>query len=150
MKNYFLAISLIFFMSCGPKVSMTSEVSFKSYNNEIMNLDVIGYGSNNGEALENAQKNAIDIVLFRGIPNSNLNSPLAGTNENDIRMKNKDYFESFYGKKRYLSFITQSVSNTPIHRFDNGKKGVQANIKINIMSLRNDLTENNIIRKFGY
>lgn len=152
MKKTFsvLLIVILFLSSCGAKVPMTAEVTYKSYTNEIMNLDVIGYGSSKGDALENAQKTAMDIVLFRGIPNSNLNRPLVGTNESDIKTKNKIYFDAFYNQKRFLSFITYSVNNIPVQKLENNKKGVVATIKINIMSLRKDLEENSIIRKFGY
>jgi hypothetical protein len=120
---------------------MTAEVTYKSYTNEIMSLDVIGHGSSKGDALEDAQVTAMDIVLFRGIPNSNLNTPLVGTNESDIKTKNKKYFDAFYSQKRFLSFITYSVNNIPVQKLTNNKKGLAATIKINIMSLRKDLEE---------
>lgn len=149
-KYSILVIVMLFISSCGTKVPMTAEVTYKNYTNEIMNLDVIGYGSKKEDALENAKKTAMDIVLFRGIPNSNLNSPLIGINESEIKAKNKKYFDVFYGQKRFLSFITYSVTKIPVQKLENNKKGVAANVKINIMSLRKDLEENGIIRKFGY
>ena len=149
-KYSILVIVMLFISSCGTKVPMTAEVTYKNYTNEIMNVDVIGYGSKKEDALENAQKTAMDIVLFRGIPNSNLKSPHIGINESEIKAKNKKYFDVFYGQKRFLSFITYSVTKIPVQKLENNKKGVAANVKINIMSLRKDLEENGIIRKFGY
>jgi len=149
IKGFVVIVSL-FFSSCSSKAPMMVDVTYKHYTNEIMSLDVFGYGSNKIEAIENAQMKAVDAILFRGIPNSNLNTPLVGTNEIEIRRNNKKYFERFENEKRYLSFITQSICNTPLHKLENGHKGVLAIIKINIVSLRRDLEENGIIRKFGY
>jgi hypothetical protein len=35
-------------------------------------------------------------------------------------------------------------------RYKGGKKNISVDVKINLVSLRKDLEENNIIRKFGF
>ncbi|MBL4746509.1 MAG: hypothetical protein JKY08_09110 [Flavobacteriaceae bacterium] len=149
-KIIFSCIGILLFLSCKTTTNLVSEVKYKSYTNQIMSVEAIGYGSNASKALANAQKNAIDVILFRGVPNSNLNSPLVGTNEALALQKHKKYFETFYANKRYLSFITQSVTQTPFRKLENGNKGLRATINVNIQSLRADLEHNGLIRKFGY
>jgi len=129
---------------------MLAEVNYKNYYNEILELNVTGYGSNKEKALENAQKRAIEILLFRGIPNSSLSKPMINTSEAKVKEEHKEYFTDFFNNKRFLSFITFSASNTPINMMENNKKGYTSTIKINVLSLRTDLENNGIIRKFGY
>ncbi|WP_179320196.1 hypothetical protein [Winogradskyella helgolandensis] len=152
MKNTIIvACAVLMLIACkATPTPLVADVTYKSYEKQIMSVASIGYGSKLETALENAQKNAIDVILFRGVPNSSLNTPLVGTNESNAKQTHQSYFEEFYANKRYTSFITQSVSNTPIKKLENGNKGIKATIKVNIEALKRDLESNGIIRKFGY
>jgi len=136
--------------SCKTTAPLGAEVTYKSYTNQIMSVESIGYGAKTPEALENAKKNAIDVILFRGVPNSSLNRPLVGTDKQTALQKNKKYFKELYKNRRYSSFITQAVSITPFKKLENGSKGLKATVKVNIQALRVDMENNGIIRKFGY
>ncbi len=152
MKKIILStiVAILIFACKTTTTPLVADVTYKSYNNQIMNVESIGYGSKESDALENAKKNAIDVILFRGVPNSSLNTPLVGTTESVAKQKHESYFEEFYKNRRYSSFITQAISQTPFKKLENGSKGLKATVKVNIQALRTDLENNGVIRKFGY
>ena len=43
-----------------------------------------------------------------------------------------------------------SISTSDLTKHKGGKKSIAVDIKINLVSLRKDLEQNNIIRKFGF
>lgn len=154
-------------VSCGStKVAYfpTSEVTYNDYNGDILNVRVLGYGTNQQEAIEDAQIRALETLLFRGIPNSSISKPLVGYNETNLKQRNGNYFSEFYGGKRYLTFISESnfiaaenqqVIATKIKKKKTEKGMVKAivaavDVLINVKPLRKDLEQNNVIRKFGY
>lgn len=79
-------------------------------------------------------------LLFRGIANSSRKTPLIGINENAAKNSNPAYFNSFFKKGRYKTFIISSTKNNNSSR----------RIVINLRALESDLEYNAIIRKFGY
>jgi len=89
-------------------------------------------------------------LLFRGLPESEQKSALIGTNEAEEIEKNKQYFEKFYTQKRYKTFIMSSVPVSTLTKQDGGAKSMASDIKVNLVALRNDLEQNNVIRKFGF
>jgi hypothetical protein len=89
-------------------------------------------------------------LLFRGLPESEQKIALIGTNESNEKEKHKDYFNNFYIDKRYKTFMMSSIPTSNLTRHKGGKKSISVDVKINLVSLRKDLEENNIIRKFGF
>jgi len=153
MKNILLLgfSMLLVLMSCGPKppipltgeVNLISEVKFKT-----IELRSIGYGDNKQKAINDAETKAFEILFFRGIPKSSAENALIGPNEAALQAKHKSYFEPFFGS-RYRSFITSSYQSSP----PVSKKGITSvvyDVTINVASLKKDLEENGIIRKFGF
>lgn len=64
--------------------------------------------------------------------------------------KNKDYFNKFYKDKRYKTFVMSSIPTSDLTKHKGGKKSIAIDVKINLVALRKDLEQNNIIRKFGF
>lgn len=126
-------------------------VSYVNDGNGTITLRVTAYGKKSKNAIENAEIEAIKTILFRGIPESTqCKNPLISTNENDIIKNNKDYFVDFFDRKRCRSFI---ISNVPVSKFSKdatNKKCITVDIKVNFKSIRSDLENHNIIRKFGF
>jgi hypothetical protein len=113
-----------------------------------MVVESTGYGKNQSEALVDAQITAIKVLLFKGLPGTELNVPLI-ENENDAKSKHNDYFQNLFQQGSYMKFIMSSTESTnPIKK--GGNKTITLDIKINYNSLRKDLKQNQIIRKFGY
>ncbi len=104
---------------------------------------------NNDKGVEQAQKLAIQTILFRGIANSNsLNVPLV-PNENQSLAEHKEYFSNFFDKGFYKTFFLLSQESN-ISKNVRGHKQLDVVMKININALRRDLEQNGVIRKFGY
>lgn len=79
-------------------------------------------------------------LLFRGIANSSQQTPLVNVSESAAMNSNPAYFDVFFKKERYKTFITSSTKNN-----DSSQR-----IVINLRALKLDLEYNAIIRKFGY
>ena len=137
--------------SCSRKTLLipSAEVNFISYSDGAITMRAIGIGNNEGEAITDALYNAFDVLFFRGLPESEQKNALVGTNENEERLKNKDFFDEFY-KIRYKSFVMSSISSSNLIKYSGGKKSIAIDVKINLSALRKDLEQNNIIRKFGF
>lgn len=116
-----------------------------------LSLRVIAYGKKTKETAINAELSAIKSILFRGIPGSNqVEKPLVGIDEENIRKEHKKYFKVFFEEQRYSSFI---LSNIPIMGFAKDatkRKCVTVDIKVNLQALRSDLEQHKVIRKFGF
>mgnify|MGYP006143240887 FL=1 len=136
--------------SCSMKTIPSAEVNYISDKDGTVTIRTIGYGSNQEDAIEDAEKNAFTVLLFRGLPESEQKNALVGTNESEEIEKNKDYFTKFYNDKRYRTFIMFSVPTSDLIKHKGGKKSIAVDIKINLIALRKDLEQNNVIRRFGY
>ena len=154
MKKLHYLWVLLFLAGCGPKTyTPTAEVSYINYQNEEMTLRAVGYGKKEALALEDARIRAIDNLLFRGIPNSSLNQPLIETSEKEVKYNHPGYFNELYNNRKYLTFVSGTFQTSDFFRDANtprGQKMLIADVVINIASLRRDLVENGIIRRFGY
>lgn len=150
LKSLFV-ISILGLHSCSPKIMPTysGEVNFlyKEAQGTIA-VKSTGYGKNQAAAVSDAQINAFKVILFKGIPGTELNAPLI-ENENEAKLKNSAYFKIFFDESKYKTFMMSSTESSNLIRVNNEKK-IVVDVKINYNSLRKDLEQNNIIRKFGF
>lgn len=136
--------------SCSPKLQPYSgEVNFlyKEAQGTIA-VKSTGYGKNQTEAVADAQKNAFKVLLFKGLPGTELNVPLI-ENENDAKSKNSEYLNKFFEQGYYKTFMMSSTESSNLIKMK-GTKKITVDVKINYNSLRKDLEQNQLIRKFGY
>ena len=105
-----------------------------------------GIGSNLEEAIGHAERNALENLLFKGIPGSNQRQPLVPS-EQEALSKNPAYFENLIRNRGYQRFVMESS----IRENRSGKESnwVKQFIKFDLANLRKDLEQHNIIRKFG-
>jgi hypothetical protein len=136
--------------SCSYKTLPTAEVNYLSGKDGTITMRSIGIGVNSEEAIYDAETNAMNVLLFRGLPESEQKVALIGTNEAEEKNKHKDYFIKFYSEKRYKTFVMSSIPSSDLIKHKGGKKSIATDIKINLVALRKDLEQNNIIRKFGF
>lgn len=149
IKSIFL-IAIVGLQSCSPTLQSNSgEVNFlfKEAQGTIA-LKSTGYGKNQQDAVADAQINAFKMILFKGIPGSELNVPLI-ENEIEAKSKNTYYFKKFFEEGYYKSFMMSSVESSNLIKM-NGVKKISVDVKINYNSLRKDLEQNQLIRKFGF
>lgn len=151
IQNVLLVIILLLFsVSCSNKIIPTAEVNFLSGSDGTITMRAIGIGTNQEDAIIDAEKNAFNVLFFRGLPESEQKIALIGTNETEEKGKHKDYFDKFYKDKRYKSFVMSSIPTSDLIKHKGGKKSISIDVKINLVALRKDLEQFNIIRKFGY
>jgi len=151
-KNIFkVFFTIILLTSCSKKMysPLTAEVNVVSEDkHKIIEVRSIGFGDSKESAFYDSEKKAFEILFFRGIPNTSVETPLIGSNESELMNKHSKYFESFF-KNRYKSFI-MSISESSPSQKNKGVISVVSDIKINILSLKKDLEENGLVRKFGF
>lgn len=152
MKNILgttILIAILGLHSCSPKMQpYSAEVNF--VNKEAtgsITVKSIGYGKNHEEAVIDAQKNAFNVIIFKGIPGTSLNVPLVA-NESDAKAKHSSYFDRLLNQGNYRNFMMASNESSNLINVKSGKK-IAVDIKINYNSLRQDLEQNLITRKFG-
>lgn len=154
MKKTLLIFSVfIFTCSCSPKISsqgIAATVEFVNHDEEgTITVRSSGYGEKITNASYTAQRNAFYVLLFKGVPGSKLKMPLI-ENEYEANQKNGDYLDNLLNKGGYSKFTVSSTNNYPAQKEKGGGYGVSLNVKINYNSLRKDLEQNNLIRKFGF
>ena len=137
-------------LSCSKKTLPSSEVNFLSGNNGTISMRAIGNGQQEQEMINDAERNAFNVILFRGIPESEQKTALVGTNEAQELAKNKQYFDKFYSQMRYKTFVMSSIPVSSLSKQKGRGKSLAVDIKINLVALRKDLEQNNIIRQFGF
>lgn len=150
LKSILGIIVILGLHSCSPKLQpYTAEVNFlyKEAQGTIV-VKSTGYGKNQTEAVEDAQKNVFKVLLFKGLPGTELNIPLI-ENENDAKSKNSEYFKKFFEQGNYKTFMMSSIESSNLIKMK-GTKKITVDVKMNYSSLRKDLEQNQLIRKFGY
>jgi hypothetical protein len=125
--------------------SYTAEVNLISYETGAITVKSVGYGNNRINAIADAQKNAFQVILFRGLPN---NSPIV-ENEGVAKVKSRDYFYRFFEQEYYKTFMMSSTESSNLISIRGGYK-ISVDIKVNTQALRKDLEQNQVVRKFGY
>lgn len=146
----YILIAILGLHSCSPKIAPYSgEVIFLNKKNQgVIIVESNGYGKNLNHALVDAQINAFKVLMFKGLPGSDLNVPLI-ENEKKASIKHKAYFNEFFDGGNYKSFMMSSIESSDLIKIRGGKK-ISMEVVINYNSLRRDLEQNQIIRKFGY
>jgi hypothetical protein len=149
--NSLVILSLLIITSgCSIKTLPSAEVNYLSGKEGTITMRAIGIGANQEDAIIDAEKNAFNVIFFRGLPESEQKIALIGTNETEEKEKNKAYFNKFYKDKRYKTFVVSSIPIGDLTKHKGGKKSIAIDVKINLVALRKDLEQNNIIRKFGF
>lgn len=151
LKNIIFVFIIFVLTNCSSGKNISTGVDFVSETNGVLKLRSTGSASTIKNAAIDAEFNAIKLVLFRGIPGSSISSPLLSTDEKNIIEQHKQYFNSFFNEKRYVTFIKSSENAVKIksNKVKN-VKNVLLVVEINIQSLKKDLEQFGVIRKFGY
>lgn len=146
-----LVISLIGFNSCK---SIKNNASYYSYDvkcigsalNGIQTVKAWGKGLDKAEALEQAKKNALDEVLFKGIRQGTTDCntrPIVS--EINAKTKYQYYFNSFYSQD-YSSFATINTKKNKIEKIETDQGYlIGAIITIEIADLKQRLFDDNIL-----
>ncbi|HRH64685.1 MAG TPA: hypothetical protein PLU53_00155 [Bacteroidia bacterium] len=161
MYRYF-SFTLLFaaglsFFSCDPQKKIAGNYSYETEclgveMDGTQTLKAFGTGSNNDDAIEQAKKNAVRDVLFKGIrkgkPECELRPVL---NEVNVQEKHADYFNTFFADggpyKNYVN--TKDGTGTQELMRDGNTKGAGVEFGVVVRVLRTALikrmTDDNIL-----
>ena len=147
MKYILFFLLLIFGISC--KVSYNPSLSLNSsqYSNYEMLIFVSVLASSEKEANLLCITKAFENILFIGTPNTINNIPMLDGPKSEY----KSFFDSFIMKDKYAPFITSNI-DLGSEIIKKSPKTIKYNkqITINVQSLRLFLTNEGVIRRFGY
>jgi hypothetical protein len=132
----------------GLVVISTTISLFAQNTNGLIVVESDGKGKNKQMAIEDAQYKAFEIIMFKGIPGTDLNLPLIA-NETEAKSKFKKYFEALK-QSRFKGFITNTNVTSEFVKNAKGAKNISIQTEINYKALRSDLEQNQITRKFGF
>lgn len=136
-------------------VAQRAEVQYVNAQNGVLTVSAVGSGGSASALQENAERNALEALLFRGIPGSQQHEPLISEDQQAVYRTQPNYLRSFFNDKQYRRFITRSEADSRVEtsrqRPTDGRGKTQHwLIDINLAALRRDLEANQVIRKFGY
>ncbi len=150
-------ISIFVFVSCtsGKKASeqkpeyeyqRSGMVNLSKQHNGLLSVKSVQTAENVNKAVAFAEMNALENILFRGIPGSLQDDPVI-SNEKEARAKSKEILNELIFKEAYRTFMTDSQL---IERQE-GKNAVTVTqeVTFDIPALRKYLEQNGVIRKFG-
>lgn len=135
--------------ACSKRAAPSASVNYLSGDDGAVTMRCIGTGKSADDAQKQAEMNCFHVLLFRGLPESSQKIPIVGTDEYSIMKEHADYFDAFFKGKRYKTFLMSSVTAAPPVRLNKKLNSVTLDAKINITSLRRDLENHGVIRKFG-
>lgn len=128
--------------------SYSAEVSFISKEEQgTITVRSYGLGKNEKDAIKDAHKNAFNVLLFKGLPGTELNVPLV-PNEYEAKNYHKAYFDNLLENGGLFRYLMVNSSNYQPIKVKEGYNTFLV-LKINYNSLRKDLEQNGVIRKFG-
>ncbi len=137
--------SVLMMMSCSKALipyQRTGEVNAVSHENSVIVLSSQGRAESKGKAVYYAERNAFENLFFKGIPNSNQESPMITDERSVGGTKAAKLAEAGYER-----FVMDSYTANV-----NGGAGgylVEQIVKIDLRGLRNHLESEGIAKKFG-
>lgn len=150
MKRLFiLGFTMLCIISCSPKVYPVQSCIAISEQNGSVVARSSGYGKEKVLALDAAERNAIETLLFRGIPGTQYNTPMVRIDEVSAKKQFKSYFDDLIDGGRHKSFISLSIPVCDYVLTRYRLWTISSDVTINVSALRKDLEEHGVIRKFG-
>jgi len=162
LKITLLISGLLFFCFSGYSQKKKNPAAFYDYEVECLGtgvdgtqlIKVWGYGKKPNDAVEQAKKNAVHAVMFKGILAGKpgcMMRPLI--TDAGAEQQHQDYFDAFFkAKGKYLSFVNLS-SDGSIAAEDRLKVGGQykvgAVVSVSHSALRKELEAAGIIKPLG-
>ena len=152
-KKYLLPLILVILFSCtqkktAPRIDYyrTGEVKCVGYDQDIIKLIATARATTIAVGSNYAERNAMENLLFKGIPNSNQETPFI-ENELESLGRNKRFYELFLIQRDYEKFIIESSVSSNSGNFNSYI--VDQYIEIDLQGMRKHLENKKVIRKFG-
>lgn len=149
MKFVLSILALSFLFSCSKTIipyQRSGEVNAVNHENSIITVSSQGRAENASKAVYHAERNAFENLLFKGVPNTNQESPLI-PDEIQALDANPALFERLLVNQDYRRFIMDSFTGNSTT--SGGVTLIEQVVKIDLKSLRNYLQSEGITKKFG-
>lgn len=117
-------------------------------------VKVWSYSKNQNTAIDQAKKNAVHGVIFKGTPdNGRIRGQRALTQDPNVEVEQGEFFNAFFEDGgKYLKFVSL-VNNGAIAPGDRVKVGkeykIGITVQVNTLSLRKELEDAGVIRSLG-
>jgi hypothetical protein len=117
---------------------------------DLIEVQARGYGRNEREAIADAEKKALETLLFTGLTGSPQQYPLV--NDPKARQTHSAYFNKLIEGGEYRSYLTTSNPMASKAEKDKrtGQKTILVTLEINVFALRRELEQSIVTRKFGF
>jgi hypothetical protein len=148
-KKYFIITLSLILIGCKSVEDYASNVSIvNKYDSFSYSFSGQGFSNKMDDCQSEAEKNIFEVILFRGISGSDLQNPLI-EDEQKSKENNKEFFNNFFEKKYYRNFISSKVEMIENTKPTKGGYTCLIKFSVNLNSLKTNLEQNGIIRKFG-
>ncbi|HMJ48368.1 MAG TPA: hypothetical protein VK498_13630 [Ferruginibacter sp.] len=149
---YTIIVQGICFISCSNSKKIASfpeiTVALPGAGEGTITIRSSGQGETEAKAVSAAEKKAFNTLLFYGLPSSVQTRPMI-ENEAESKRTNSQFFDDFLENGEYKKFITKSYNYSNVQKV--GKYYyLNRDVNINLRSLRAQLENKGLIRKFGY
>lgn len=149
---YLAVVQALFFISCSSSQKVATypvvTIALPNTTEGVIIIRSSGQGETESGAVAAAEKKAFTTLLFYGIPASVQTRPIV-ENESEVRRTNAQFFDDFLENGGYKPFMTTSYNYSTVQK--TGKYYyLNRDVTINLRSLRAQLENKGIIRKFGY
>lgn len=121
-------------------------VNFSRQQNGLLSVSSVQTAENVNKAVSFAEINALENILFRGIPGSLQADPVI-SNEKEAQVKSRQILDKLIFKEGYRTFMTDSQLIE--RQEDKNAVTVTQQVTFDIPALRKYLEQNQVIRKFG-
>ena len=153
-KFLFAIIAGAMLTACHPTIYKSS-AAYRSFDTEIINqaldgtvtLKVYGEGTDEDDAIEQAMKNAVSEVAFKGISNGNgsKNIPALFRNPN-VRLDNRNYFDNFF-QSDYRKYVSKMTLDRDMEGFGSRERlNIGVLVKVNINGLRKHFQDDGLLK----
>jgi hypothetical protein len=136
-------------LGCTAKKVYSGEVNYLSATEPgTLFVSAAGYGETKANAIGNAEVNAFNTLIFKGVPGSQHHMPML-KDEAAARSEFKSYFDNLLYKNGYKAFMMLSEAKTDYQLTGRNQKNILVDVKINVAALRREMEQHGVLRKFG-
>lgn len=135
-------------VACSPKLApiefqRNGMVEFVEEDKNTLTVSSKQVGSTKNAAIYYAERNAVENILFRGIPNSQQENPMIENEEDYRSLALRNLVEGGYQSFLIDSYTEHSSRN-------NGAYNVLQVVKLDLVAMRKKLEKEGVIRSFGF
>ncbi len=128
----------------------TRQVNFVSEANGQVTVRSIGWGKKEAHAQIDAEKRAIETILFVGLPEAQRHGALV-ENESQALSSHEALFNRLLNEQEYRKFVMNSTQKGTHFKAKGQKvRSMPVDVTINTKALQKYLEQNDVIRGFGF